>query len=176
MRAQYPDPFGDQGNFNSRFNTTYYKNHTPQSQENVTDFSDISGAENNQVSFEYATFVYTCGGGDFSFEITQADDIALAWFGDVACGDFEKNNNQTYASYNGGSGNVTFTTTLEPETYYPIRLIYANAGGPASLNLTITGPNGTAPDSLFYSRTCDGSRNFAPFGTEQSTGVSCTTG
>ncbi|KAF5662349.1 FLO9-like protein [Fusarium circinatum] len=172
-RARYPDPFNGEAGFNERFNTTYYKENTPESQETVDDFSDIGDANGSFLSYEYATFVYSCEGGSFSFQINSADDIALAWFGDTACGDFEKDNNQTFASYEGGPGDVTFTTTLEPGQYFPIRLIYANAGGPASLNATVTGPNGTVADSLFYPVPCDNSNAFTPFGTEATEGKTC---
>ncbi|CAH0057464.1 unnamed protein product, partial [Clonostachys solani] len=143
------------------------------SQQTVDSFSDINGAAGNFLSFEFATFVYSCAGGSFSFTIDNADDIALAWFGDVACGDFEKNNNQTFASYTGGPGKVTFTTTLVAEQYFPIRLIYANAAGPASLDLNVVGPNGTIADNLFYPAPCDGSNAFVPFGTEATAGRTC---
>ncbi|CAG9956548.1 unnamed protein product, partial [Clonostachys rosea f. rosea IK726] len=131
------------------------------------------GAEGNFLSYEFATFVYSCSGGSFSFTIDNADDIGLAWFGGVACGDFEKNNNQTYASWQGGPGKLTFTTTLAAEQYFPIRLIYANAGGPAYLDLNVVGPNGTIADNLFYPVACDGSNAFLPFGTEKAAGRTC---
>jgi hypothetical protein len=162
-----------QSGFNSRFNTTYYKENTPEGLDTVGSFSDIGDAADNYLSYEYAAFIYSCSGGSFDFQIDQADDIALAWFGDLACGDFQKENNETYASYEAGAGNITYSLQLQPEQYFPVRLIFANAGGPASLSLTVTGPNGTVVDSLFYPDTCDRSHAFVPFGTEASAGMAC---
>ncbi|KAL2206900.1 hypothetical protein CC79DRAFT_1398765 [Sarocladium strictum] len=177
-RAQYPQPFGGAGGFNNRFNTTYFKETTPDSQDIVSTFSDIGDAAGNERSYEYATFVYSCEGGRFDFQITNADDIALAWFGGLACGDFEKLNNQTYASYEEGPGDVTFTANLEPETYFPIRLIFVNSGGPASLDISVTGPDGSIGDDEngygFFPDTCDDSNSFVPFGSEAEEGRSCT--
>lgn len=174
MRAQYPNPFGDQGGFNERFNTTYYRENRPNNQTTVTQLNDIDGAAWDNLSFEFTTFVYSCAGGSFTFNITYADDIALAWFGDTACGDFEKANNQSSSSYHGGVGQGhSYTTVLDPGQYFPVRLIYANANGPASLDMTISGPNGTAEGDYFYPTPCDNSNSFVAFGTEAQEGRTC---
>lgn len=177
MRAQYPDAFGDEAGFNERFNTTYYKQNTPVSAPvTVSEFSDIGDATSKFISYEYATFLYSCEGGEFTFQITRADDIALAWFGDVACGDFEQANNQTSGSYHTGAGEgKVFSVEIPPEKYFPIRLIYVNAAGPASLDLKITGPDGTIEGNNFYPVPCDNSNQFIPFGKELSEGKSCNT-
>ncbi|KAF4344100.1 flocculation FLO5 [Fusarium beomiforme] len=106
--------------------------------------------------------------------ISYGDDLAAMWIGTTACGDFEKGNNQTSASWPPGSPgeNATYTLQVQAQQYYPIRLIYVNVGGPAVLNLTTTSPSGAL--SAYYPAPCDGSNAFLPFGTEAQAGTGCT--
>lgn len=178
-RAWYPNVFGEFDGYNERFNTSFYKETRPDSQTIVADFNDIGDASFGTVrSYEYTAWVHTCQGGTFTFDITRADDIALAWFGDRACGDFQKDNNQSSTSYQGGPGQgKSFTTTIAPGEYYPVRLVYANAGGLAILDVNITGPEGMVEegrnDYQFFPQPCDNSNGFVPLGTEQVEGKSC---
>ncbi|GAB0135403.1 hypothetical protein EsDP_00003743 [Epichloe bromicola] len=178
-RAWYPNVFGEFDGYNDRFNTSFYKETRPDSQTIVADFNDIGDASFGAVrSYEYTAWVHTCQGGTFTFNITRADDIALAWFGDRACGDFQKDNNESSTSYQGGPGQgKSFTATIAPGEYYPVRLIYGNAGGLAILDVNITGPEGMVEegrnDYQFFPQPCDNSNGFVPLGTEQAEGKSC---
>lgn len=180
QRARYPNPFGGAGDFDERFNTDYFKETEPDEETVVTSFLDKGEAGGENLSFQFRTWFYSCTGGEFSFQIVQADEIALAWFGDLACGDFTKANNQTGASYerevNGYGPGEVFTVDIPPETYYPIRSIWINAGGRAILDLKVTGPEGqdlSGDDFYFYQAPCDGSREFVAFGTEEAEGEAC---
>lgn len=132
-----------------------------------------SDAKDKFVSFEFRSFLYACQSGEYTFSSPSVDDIVLAWFGNKACGgdgDWTEKNYDFESNYPASKAK-NFKVTLKQGDYYPVRVLYANDGGPASLSVKITGPNGEVLDgNSFVPEPCDGSNKFTDFGEEKDKG------
>lgn len=176
-RAAYDEPFSkDSGQkFVDSFKTDYYKSTKPPhgvSSVNGISITD-SDAKDKFVSFEFRSFLYACQSGEYTFSSPSVDDIVLAWFGNKACGgdgDWTEKNYDFESNYPASKAK-NFKVTLKQGDYYPVRVLYANDGGPASLSVKITGPNGEVLDgNSFVPEPCDGSNKFTDFGEEKDKG------
>lgn len=79
--------------------------------------------------------------GKWTFTLS-ADDIADFYFGDLAiCGWDDKSYIITANWVNGENGTVI---DLNAGTFYPIRVVWGQSGGPYSLDLTFTDPTGVS--------------------------------
>ena len=106
-------------------------------------------------------YVYAKQSGTYTFEIDAADDIVYIWCGPLAYAGFDSANALLMTTYlNPG---VTATMYMVEGTYYPLRVLWDQGGGPGSFAMTITAPDGssilnsTSPANPYIQQfSCDG--------------------
>jgi hypothetical protein len=128
-----------------------------------SDFSSLATATNNNFivyseqeyfSIEFFGYFYTQSySGTWTFE-TSSDDASYLWIGDVAIEAYTATNALVD---NGGlheMQTVSNTIELNANTYYPLRIQFAQGDGYYDLIVTITRPDGfsfTNGDGYFFS-------------------------
>lgn len=83
----------------------------------------------------YRGYVYAQQAGTYTFSISSPDDYAAIWVGDTAKRGWTKAN--ILPATSGNTATAQFTAPIEG-TYIPIRIVYANAAGAMSWQLTMT--------------------------------------
>ncbi|WEJ96112.1 hypothetical protein PSN45_003648 [Yamadazyma tenuis] len=127
-------------------------------------YGDLYGKNVNVAYFglRLSGYFYASTTGDYTFEISFADDAASFTLGSgVAmdcCGSKPLTGNldemaSVYAS--GEASSATETVTLTGGVYYPIKVVYYQATGLGQLNMSVTYPDGTkhTDDIDWYSST-----------------------
>lgn len=106
-------------------------------------------------------YIFAKQSGIYTFQMTQADDLAFIWCGPLAYAGFSSANALLTASFH----NAPTTTTLymSEGTYYPLRVLWAQASGPGTFAMSITAPDGTTifdssspANPYIVQRSCDG--------------------
>jgi hypothetical protein len=128
----------------------------------------------NYFALNHRGYIFAQLDGDYTFTFPEPDDIVLLWVGERAYSGWTRANADAINIVNGGQ-TVTHKVTFEAGKYYPIRIIFGQAQGPATFTASVTAPDGTvilssssgaSPFLVQYS--CDGvlAPPFAPFGAE----------
>jgi hypothetical protein len=100
----------------------------------------------NAYSILYTGYFKSDFTGSFTFNL-NTDDETYLWIGDTAITGYTTANRLVYSSAgNNGSGSITLTIG----TYYPIRILWGNATGPAYCNLSFTRNSQTITDWTGY--------------------------
>ncbi|EGV60947.1 hypothetical protein CANTEDRAFT_137418, partial [Yamadazyma tenuis ATCC 10573] len=93
-------------------------------------------------------YFYATTTGDYTFDISNADDTASITLGaGVAmdcCGSGPLTGNldeNAYYIQGSGSTTATETVTLTAGVYYPIKIVYYQEGGPSSFTMSVTYPD-----------------------------------
>jgi hypothetical protein len=100
----------------------------------------------NAYSILYTGYFKADFTGSFTFNL-NTDDETYLWIGDTAITGYTTANRLVYSSSgSNGSGSITLTNG----TYYPIRILWGNATGPAYCNLSFTRNSQTITDWTGY--------------------------
>jgi hypothetical protein len=114
------------------------------------------------IVLQHRGYIFAPISGTYTFTVHNGDNDVLIWLGANAYSGYTKANAALIdADFLTGQDYST-TLQLEAEQWYPLRVMYANSGGPGELDLTITAPDGTVimsyevetPYLMQYS--CDG--------------------
>jgi hypothetical protein len=101
---------------------------------------------NNNFSILYTGYFKADFTGTFTFNF-NTDDETYLWIGDYAISGYTTTNRLVYSSAgNNGSGSIS----LINGQYYPIRILYGQASGPGSHNLSFTRNGQTITDWTGY--------------------------
>ena len=82
------------------------------------------------------------GTGYYYIDLPQADDVALFWLGPNALSGYNRANAQLIQSWSAPAP-ATLTVYLTANTYYPIRIWFANGGGVGGFQFTLRAPDGS---------------------------------
>lgn len=113
----------------------------------------------NSYTVNHRGYFYTYATGNWAFSFSNVDDIAVLWIGQKAYTGWTRANLDTSAYYSLPS---SVTLSLEQATYYPIRILFAQAAGGAAFQLAISDPSGTVAFTFqsvspyFVQYSCDG--------------------
>jgi len=146
--------------------------------ETVCAYGSITTVPASKFVIDHKAYLYGAEAGTYTFTSYNADDYTGLWTGSFATRDYTRQNEVfEHLYYNGHQSVKSYTVTLRQGQYMPFRLMYANGGGAAVLNYTITAPSGrvvvsdstrdTAP--YVVQSSCDGSQitpAFKPWGAE----------
>ncbi|KAK5996043.1 hypothetical protein PT974_04469 [Cladobotryum mycophilum] len=91
-------------------------------------------------------YIYAQQTGTYTFSISGVDDAVYIWVGPFAYSGWLAANANTRVTYDlthGHPGTGTFTINLSEGQYYPVRVIFAQGGGPAVFQLSVAAPDGT---------------------------------
>lgn len=117
-------------------------------------------------------YIYANTTGTYAVTLIEVDDVAYFWYNATAYAGWNVTNADIYGHFDSAD---SLHIDLVAGQYLPIRLVYANAQGAASLPFSITGPDGSvilgpnstaSPSIVQYS--CDKvtAPKFPPFGYE----------
>ncbi|MCJ1404873.1 hypothetical protein MMC11_008099 [Xylographa trunciseda] len=168
----------------STFDPTVYKTANPQvsgqtTSLGVTDCHTIYG--NTPNNYEYVTvnhrgYIFAAQSGEHTFSFTSVDNIVMFWLGPKAYSGYTRANADIIQPWvAGASSAVTFKTTFVQGQYYPIRIIFANGGGPGNFKMSVQAPDGTVvvddatgASKILVQFSCDGvsAPPFPAFGAE----------
>ncbi|KAI3319321.1 hypothetical protein HD806DRAFT_509656 [Xylariaceae sp. AK1471] len=92
-------------------------------------------------------YLWACEKGTWTFNISNVDDLVLAWVGDKAYSGWTDDNADARAVFlfenPGRVGSANFAVDLDGGAFVPIRFVLANAQGDGgSFRLNITSPSG----------------------------------
>jgi len=156
--ALYPNPYTNSDNVYSSFSPTYFKTQKP-SQNGTTqyvgDFTTGTTASNITVynstpfysdyfTLDHRGYLFARQTGLYTFTVLRPDDIVFVWIGPFAYFGWSSLNPLLRVSYNTLATGTSATFSLVQGQYYPLRIMYANGQGAASLHFTITAPDGTS--------------------------------
>lgn len=128
----------------------------------------------NYFALNHRGYIFAQLTGDYTFTFPQPDDIVMLWVGEKAYTGWTRDNADAINIVNEGQ-TVTFTATFEAGVYYPIRIVFGQAQGPASFSASVSAPDGTVilssssgPSPFLVQYSCDGvlAPQFEPFGAE----------
>ncbi len=121
-------------------------------------------------------YLYAGQSGDYTFSMTLVDNDAMLWFGKKAYSGYTQQNVDVFQGWiAAGTPAVESKQTLQKGNYYPIRLLFANWGGPGNLKLTVKAPDGSlilddqsGSSEYFVRFSCDGilAPKYPAFGAE----------
>ena len=171
----------------SAFDPTPFKTMNPQvtgvtTSLGFTDANNIYG--NTPTNYQFVTvnhrgYIFAEQSGQYTFSFPSCDNIVMFWLGPTAYTDYTRANANIIQPWTAsGTTAVTYQTTLTQGTYYPIRIIFANGGGPGNMQISITAPDGkvivdntTGPSTMLVQFSCDGvsAPKFPALGAEAST-------
>lgn len=137
---------------NGNFDPVVMKNTQPYSTGSTTklgvaDSASIYGQAARDPQFvvtNHRGYLYAHQGGEYTFSSPVTDDISLLWVGSNAYSGWTRQNanlDQAWAA--SGVPPKESKVTLEKGKYYPIRLMWANTGGPGNFVFKILAPDGT---------------------------------
>lgn len=117
-------------------------------------------------------YVYASVSGTYTFTMGAIDDIAQFWIGPTAYQGYSRSNAVLTGVIHSTAASLTYSKVLAAGTYYPIRVIWANANGPYSFSFTIKNPSGVTIFGMLQSngnpakidvvrRSCGGSAGYA---------------
>ncbi|KAF3901499.1 hypothetical protein ABW20_dc0105075 [Dactylellina cionopaga] len=180
--AMYNDPYPIHGNQPSPdFEPADFASLAPYNRTtaDIVGFSSSSGyhphglvplQSDNRYVLDYHGYIYIPKTTTYTFELSAVNDIACMWIGNNAISGYTKANANTCAEYNyagQGTGYNSFQADLSGGSYLPLRIIFENNSGSATLVLVVRDGDGTyyvdiesmdsSPYLILFS--CDG---FAP--------------
>ncbi|KEQ74208.1 hypothetical protein M436DRAFT_43521 [Aureobasidium namibiae CBS 147.97] len=82
------------------------------------------------------------GTGFYYIDLPQADDVTLFWLGSFAISGYNRSNAQLIQSWSAPAP-ATVSLYLTANTYYPIRIWFANGGGVGGFQFTLRAPDGS---------------------------------
>jgi hypothetical protein len=83
------------------------------------------------------------GTGWYTFDISSADDLEMVWVGPWALSGWNRANSQMLYHFFGPTNPATLSYYLTSGTYTPVRVMWANGGGPGLEQLQIWAPDGS---------------------------------
>lgn len=87
-------------------------------------------------------YIYAQQTGTYTFSVGSVDDAVCAWVGALAyTGWVRANDNLDAAIF---IPYPTYSVDLVAGQYYPIRIVFGQAQGAASFEMTVTAPDGTS--------------------------------
>lgn len=113
----------------------------------------------NSYSINHRAYFYTYATGNWTFALSGVDDILMLWIGPKAYTGWTRANADVSAYY---QLPASVTLSLEQATYYPFRLIFAQAAGGAAFLMTVSDPSGAvaftfqSSSPYFVRYSCDG--------------------
>lgn len=128
----------------------------------------------NYFVLNHRGYVYAQQPGTYTFEASQVDDSVYIWVGPVAYSGWNGPNANLFVTI-GQGGTGSYSIDLTEGQYYALRIVFAQAQGPASFSLQVTAPDGSvflsdsstaSPYLVQYS--CDGTTapKYPAFGQE----------
>ena len=121
-------------------------------------------------------FFFAEQSGEYTFTMPSCDNFVLLWTGSKAFTDYTRANADLVQKYvQTGGQPVVYKQTLNQGQYYPMRILFANAGGPGNFQFSIKAPDGKVvfDDKItnspaFVQFSCDGvtAPKFPAFGAE----------
>jgi hypothetical protein len=194
--AYYANPFtGGSDAAYSSFNPAYLKSTTPVVSGTTGAAGGIGGGcdspsatfsfygyteECSYFTLHYRGYLFADQTGTFTFQISGADDLVLVWAGANAYSHWTRSNAlldvtyQRLESLPGGTLSRTYAAVAGE--YIPMRIVFAQGGGPFGFNIAVTAPDGSvvlsagsATNKFLVQNSCDGTSAppFAPLGQEQ---------
>lgn len=129
------------------------------------------------VAVNHRAYIFAQQSGAYTFTLPYVDDITILWVGPAAYSGYTRSNANIIQTYIGGSQTpMTYTVTFQEGNYYPLRVLWANGGGPGAFQFQLKGPDGkvivgadtTAPSPFLVQYSCDETTapRFPPFGSE----------
>lgn len=130
---------------------TIFKTRTPQTTGKTTSFgltdtNTIYGytpTDPEHVVVDHRGYLFAQQDGVYTFSNPAADDIVLLWLGSLAYSGWTRSNAVLEQQWSGSQQPKTFTATLTKGKYYPMRIFFANGGGPGYFKFRLTAPDGT---------------------------------
>ena len=126
------------------------------------------------VTVNHRGYLFAKEAGKYTFSAVSTDDVTFLWVGPKAFSGYNRENTDLFQRYR--QTPVSYSATLLQGQYVPIRIIYANGGGPGSFSIEIKAPdnsiiigNDTTIESLFLVQySCDktSAPRFPYFGSE----------
>jgi hypothetical protein len=172
----------------STFNPTVYKDQIPQITGVTSTLGGINTNSNpivdlygssvdiglNYFALNHVGYIFAPLTGTYTFVLPCPDDIDFVWIGQYAYSGYTRANANIMNDY-GTYRTETYTIDLVAGNYYPLRIMFAQAQGPAIFQLSLTDPSGAtmlssdssqSPFLVQYS--CDGvaAPAFVPWGSE----------
>lgn len=143
----------------------------------VRDSADIYGkkpSDSEYIVVSHRGYAYAKQSGEYTFTVPVSDNIVAAWIGPNAVSGYTRSNANLFQEWGGTS--AVYKMTVEKGKYYPIRIMWANAGGPGSFQFEIKAPDGTVvadsksgASKFLVQYSCDGTsapKFTTPFGSE----------
>lgn len=93
------------------------------------------------VTVDHRGYLFAPLDGDYTITINGNDNIVLVWISNLAYSSWTRENADMEAGYPNPPSSST--VTLSAGQWFPIRVMYANGGGPGSFSIRITAPDGT---------------------------------
>lgn len=127
-------------------NPTWFDGKTPVATTTSTDFSLTLTAAETSRAYQWLGYIKPDYTGTWTFTTSgvSIDDCLTIWIGSSALSGYTTGNAVANISITSGSGTISLTSG----TYYPIRVQYANNGGPGTNHLR-WGRNGSTPSTDF---------------------------
>lgn len=115
--------------------------------------------------------------GEYTFTIPSSDDITLLWVGPTAYAGWNRANAKIIQPFvSSGQTPVSYKETFTAGQYVPIRIVWANGGGPGQFTFELKAPDGTviiggkdgkeSPFLVQYSCDRTSAPRYPPFGAE----------
>lgn len=119
-------------------------------------------------------YIYAQQTGNYTFNVGDVDDSVYIWVGSLAYSGWTGANANLFVTI-GETKTGSLTISLNEGQYYALRIVFAQAQGPATFTVEVTAPDGSvflsdsstaSPYLVQYS--CDGTTapQYAPFGQE----------
>ena len=93
------------------------------------------------IAVDHRGYLFAPLDGDYTITIGNDDNIVLVWVGPLAYSGWTRANAVLEDDY--PKPPASTTVTLTAGEWFPIRVMWANGGGPGTLTLRITAPDGT---------------------------------
>ena len=93
------------------------------------------------VAVDHRGYLFAPLDGDYTITINGNDNIVLVWIGSLAYSGWTRANAVLESRFPDPPASTTVTLTASE--WFPIRVMFANEGGPGSFSISITAPDGT---------------------------------
>ncbi|KAL5354882.1 hypothetical protein ACLOAV_000973 [Pseudogymnoascus australis] len=153
-----PDKVANVGSGYTTFDPTPLKTINPE-YANITTSMAVRGAGSAMIqiygspeslpptyfALNHRGYLHALEGGTYTFTAQRSDEIVLYWIGPKAYSGWTRENADLEDAYGAPTHTqlITFTAELEEGKYYALRIVFANAQGAATENISVVTPNGT---------------------------------
>ncbi|KAL8974752.1 MAG: hypothetical protein Q9197_001014 [Variospora fuerteventurae] len=107
-----------------------------------TKIYDSTRANGEYVTVNHRAYLFTQEAGEYTFALPPGDDISLLWVGPEAYSGYTRANAKVVRVF-GSTPPPDYKQTFRKGEYVPVRIMWANGGGPGEFVAEIKAPDGS---------------------------------